>query len=211
MDSQPIDYSENKEYAMAKSEIAKLKEELAKTNDLKLQELSNRQSYLEIMLKQIIGDLAVAERNKELDKQIDSLRAEKKRVEVNRANAEKILFQVEEFKKAKNKQLTADINKHFEVVNWHLWKTLKNGNYEECCEPYIGDKSMTSHSNQALQVVCKLDIIKGLQKFYDIHLPVFVDDASLLTENSTKTINMDTQTIWLMAVDGIKEVVVKGE
>lgn len=200
------DMTANKKYMETKEQIEKLREELNTKGDLKLQELSNRESYLIQMINQIIGELALADKNKELDEQVSKLRKEKKDAEVNRAKAEKILFQVEKFKMHKNDLLTEEINKHFDGVSFRLFRPQKNGEIIECLDVLVDGKEINSQANQALQVKAKLALIKGLSLFWNVIFPVFVDDASLLTQDTLSTIDMPNQMIWLCAKDGYKEI-----
>lgn len=202
--------ADNSEYQKLRSEIDSLRVSLSnQDDDFKLSELSKRESYLTHMIIQTNGEIAVVERNKDLDRDIAELRKQQKDAEIRRANAEKILDQVDRFKREKNEKLTSDINSHFKIINWHLWKYKKNGEYEEIVEPFIGCKGLNSHSNQALQVVSKLDIIDGISRFFNISLPVFIDDASLLTQDSIEKINLKNQLIYLCARDGYKELTIE--
>ena len=42
-----------------------------------------------------------------------------------------IIDEVEQVERAKNQKLADSINKHFELVEWHLWDLRKNGDYIE--------------------------------------------------------------------------------
>ena len=204
------DMSKDKTYQTMKAEMESLQEELNKSNDLKLQELSNRQNYLNSMLKQVIGEIAVVERNKELDKQIADLRTEKKQAEVNRANAEKIIDQVEQFKRAKNEKLTAEINKHFSMVEWHLWELLKNGNYSEITEPYIDGKPMTTSANGSLVTLAKISICNDIQKYKGVSYPIISDDYSLFSKNTEDRLDVNGQFVGLVVTEDT-EIKVEGE
>ena len=43
----------------------------------------------------------------------------------------------------------------------------------------------------------KLDIIKGLQRFYKMYYPVFIDGAECLDATSRSNIEMDSQIVFL--------------
>ena len=197
-----------KKYIDIQNKIKELRAILQAKGDLELQELSSRESYLKQMIRQVDGEMAVLKRNVELDEQVKIIRNEIKQSEANKAHSEKVLDQIERFKRYKDDKLSLEINQYFQIVNWHLSEFQRNGERKEICEPYIGDKSLFSHSNQALQVVSKCDIIRGLSKFSGNTYPVFVDDASLLTKESIEQIDMSNQIIWLCAEDGYKELVV---
>ena len=206
------DLSQNKEYTETQNEIENLRAELQKKGDLKLQELSNRENHLNLMIRQAVGELAVADRNKELDEQIKVLRQEKKDAEVNKAAAEKTLYEVEKVKRTKNEKLSKIINSHFEIVDFKLWDYKKNGTYDDVIDLMIDGKPASTCANGSLVTLSKLDCINGLQKFFDQYMPVFVEDASLITANTKDRIKMNTQVIQLVATNDCKELVIeKGE
>lgn len=199
------DLEANSDYVEVKNKIASLREELQKKGDLKLQEYSNRESYLEEMIRQVVGELAVVSRNDELDKRVADLREERKADEVAKAKSEKILSQVETLERTKNESLTMEINKHFNIIQFKLFDFLKNGSYTECLDILIDGKPISSCANGSLIQLSKLDCIAGLQKFFNQYTPVFEDDAALITSNTGERINIDSQLITLVARDGVTE------
>lgn len=196
---------ESKEIQIIDAEIARLGEELAKTDDSRAKELQSQKNVNKQMLNQVIAELGSLEKNKELDARVEELRAERKDAEIRRANAEKILDEVERFKKAKNDKLSSEINKHFTTAQFRLFKTLKNGSTEDACDVLVNGKEINSQVNQATQVIAKLDIIRGISDYFENWMPVFVDDFALFTTESEKQIAMNNQLIKLVATDGIKE------
>lgn len=193
--------TENKEYNENKEKIEELRKKLLQHNDLKLQELSNRESYLISMIKQVVGELAVAERNKELDKQIESLRVEKRQAEIQRAENEKLLDQVKTFVQAKNDLLTSKINEKFSMVDWHLWEYQKNGEIKAVTEPFIDNKPMTSAANGSLVTLAKISICADLQRHFGCKCPIWIDDFTLFSDNTISRMDFDTQLIGLVVTD----------
>lgn len=197
------------QFAEIDSEIAKLESELMEDEDDRKSELESAKNVARQMLNQIIADLGTLEKNVELDKRVAELREERRQSEINKAKAEKILDEVEMFKREKNNRLSAEINKHFKVAQFRLFKTLKNGSIEEALDVLVNGKEINTQVNQATQVLAKLDIIKGLSDYFETWIPVFVDDASLITQDTFSMIDMPNQTIWLFAKDGINELKVE--
>lgn len=113
--------------------------------------------------------------------------------------------------KRKNELLTDQVNSHFKLVKFRLFDYLKNGNVVDDCEPTIDGKSLKDHSNGALRVLAKLDIVDGLQRFYGQNYPVFAEDFSLVTDNTECRIDMDCQLIKLVAEKGVKELKIEVE
>lgn len=145
--------------------------------------------------------------NKDIDGRIGEIRQEIKKAEVNRANAEKVLYQIDCLNKAKNELLEESVNKHFTLVKWKLFRTLKNGNIEDACIPMI-DGFDIGTANHGREVLAKLDIVNGLSKYYGKYYPVFIDNAESLSSCTEDRINIDNQVV-TMKVTESKELEVK--
>lgn len=156
-------------------------------------ESENLQSQLTEVEKQI----ALAQKNVEIDEQIAELRKKQGEYEQSKADCEKILYQLDLVSRKKNELLTDEINRNFDIVRWQLFEYQKNGEYKDCCVPLIDGKRFGESTNTGREVLAKLDIIKGLQRFYGQHYPVFLDGAECLSEETKKRIDMDFQIIYL--------------
>lgn len=210
---QSIDISDRPEVQEIQRQIAEKEAAINKGNnaekirkDLRF-ELNDLQNHLVAVEKQ----LALAQKNVEIDEQIAALRKKQGEFEQNKADAEKILYQLDLVSRKKNTLLQDDVNSHFKLVKFRLFDYLKNGSVVDDCEPTIDGKSLKDHSNGALRVLAKLDIVDGLQKFYGQHYPVFAEDFSLVTDNTECRIDMDCQLIKLVAEKGVKELKIEVE
>ena len=208
-----IDISDRPEVQEIQRQIAE--KEAAMNKGSGAEEIRRRlKDELETLQKQmdvVNGDLTLAQKNVEIDEQIAGLRKKQGEFEQNKANAEKILYQLDLVSKRKNELLTDQVNSHFKLVKFRLFDYLKNGSVVDDCEPTIDGKSLKDHSNGALRVLAKLDIVDGLQRFYGQHYPVFAEDFSLVTENTECRIDMDCQLIKLVAEKGVKELKIEVE
>lgn len=72
------------------------------------------------------------------------------------------------------------INSHFETVNFRLFRSFINGGSESCCVAEI-DGVDYRDLNHGGRIKAGLELIKGLSEFFDIHLPVFIDNRESLT------------------------------
>ena len=206
-----VDLSANKDYIKLNEEISKLESELSTDDNKLIEELTSQKNVNNQLLNQVNGELAVLEKNKDLDNRINELREERKKAEVNKAQAEKLIDLVAKFKMFKNSKLSEVINSYFENVSFKFFKILKNGNIEETLEILIDGKEINTQVNQASQVLAKLGIIKGLSDYHKVWLPVFCDDYALITSESDKKINMKNQLVKLIAADGVSGLKVEGE
>lgn len=183
---------DSKEYKEVADKIKALE---TKKSELSTDNLKSVESSLRSQLSQFKYELAKADMDKEADERIAEIRNEIKQAEINRANAEKILYQIEMLNKAKNEMLEKSVNKHFELVKWKLFKTLKNGNYEDACIPIIDGFELGTSANKGREILAKIDIISGLSKFYGKNYPVLLDNAESLSSETEKRIETDNQLI----------------
>lgn len=161
------------------------------------EELKTKEDDLQKQLLEVTMKIANSERNVEINEQILELREKQKKYEQDKANAEKILEQLKCISKKKNELLVDRINSHFEIVDFKLFDYQKNGEYKEVCIPTIDGKTFGQSTNTGREVLAKLDIIKGLQKFYEQNYPVFLDNAECLSDKTKKRVKSECQIIYL--------------
>lgn len=207
-----IDISDRPEVQEIKRQIAEKEAAMNKGNSAEevRQQAKDEGEDLQSQLTEVEKQLALAQKNVEIDEQIAALRKKQGEYEQNKANVEKILYQLDLVSRKKNTLLQDDVNSHFELVDFKLFNWLKNGEYKETCIPTYRNKDMGISTNTGLEILMKLDIIRGLQSFYNMYLPVFVDGAEALSESTVKMINMDTQVI-LLKVTEDKELKIETE
>ena len=208
-----VDISDRPEVQEIQRQIAEKEAAMNKGNSAEeiRQQLKAEGEDLQSRLTEVEKQLALAQKNVEIDDRIAALRKKQGEYEQNKANAEKILYQLDLVSKRKNELLTDQVNSHFKLVKFRLFDYLKNGNVVDDCEPMIDGKSLKDHSNGALRVLAKLDIVDGLQRFYGQHYPVFAEDFSLVTDNTECWIDMECQLIKLVAEKGVKELKIEME
>lgn len=208
-----IDISDRPEAQEIQRKIAEKEQAMNKGNSAEemRQKLKGEEYYFQSQLTEVEKQIALAQKNVEIDEQIADLRKKQGEFEQNKANCERILDQLDMVSKRKNELLTDEVNSHFKLVKFRLFDYLKNGSVVDDCEPTIDGKSLKDHSNGALRVLAKLDIVDGLQRFYGQHYPVFADDFSLVTDNTECRIDMDCQLIKLVAEKGVKELKIEME
>ena len=195
--------------AELQAEISELKAQTTNSSNEKLNSLYEALSNARNDLSDVEATYKALENNKAIDEKVIELREQKQGIEVQKSQHEKMLWQIEQFKQYKNNKLSDEINAHFKVAQFRLYKVLKNGSIEDDCAVLVNGKEMTTQLNQAMQIRAMLDIINGLSTFKDTFFPVFIDDASLLTQETINTIDMQNQLIWLFAKDGYSELTVE--
>lgn len=136
---------------------------------------------------------------------VDELIAKEQSLGLKFGELEQQLMVLEEYVRTKVSLLTETINSQFRIVKFKLFDTAINGGLIECCEPTVGGANYSTGLNNAARINAGLDIINALMSHYDLHLPLFVDNA----ESVNELIEVDTQVITL-SVSQDKKLTVKG-
>lgn len=195
-----VDMSLNVEYLALMNKDKELSEkiEILKNSTVDTSDLNLQLVGLNSQLKDVEAKISQFQNNANIDEKIAELQALALEYEQSKADAEKILYQVDLVNKKKNELCEEEINKNFSMVKFKLFDYQKNGEYKESCIPMsLDNKPMYESTNTALEVLMKLDIASSLQGFYGMHLPIFLDNAECLDDRNLKSIKSDSQMILL--------------
>lgn len=204
----PIDVKQSDKYKEIELKIAERETAMKKMQDLK-----DIKAELKTEEERIRSELAEADRkisaaNTESDEiRLEELKKSKFGKEQEKADAEKVLDLLKELEKAKNEELSEEINSKFGIVNWQLFETTKNGNYKSVCVPMIDGKSiLTTMSNKGNRILGRVDICRSIQKISGINCPIWLDDLeSLDEENQKKVAEMVESQLIMLAVSNNAE------
>lgn len=211
-------------YCMQNAEYAKLKAKqdklLADIAELESKGTDKAADYakaditkLKSQLDEVNKIIAQAENNVRIDEQIADMQHKQSEYGQAKADAEKILYQLKEVSKRKNKLLVEEINQHFGIVRWKLFDFQKNGEYKEVCIPTVLDeeagiyKVFGDTTNTGREIEAKIDICNSFQKFFNMYVPIFLDGAESINDEYVPVV--DTQLI-LLTVSEDKQLKVEG-
>lgn len=209
-----VDISDTEEYKKLSAEIDAKEAEMQKSmkiddmrGKLKLEENEIRRKLSECESQISKSDTSAD------DQRLEELRDRRIDMEQKKADAEKILYLLCELEKAKNQKLSAEINKHFGVIQWQLFEVNKSGGYKSVCIPTVDGKSILSTmSNKGNQIIGKVDICNSIQKINDLSAPVFLDDSESLDVKNKERVSkaVGCQIIMLEVTDSNKLSVLEG-
>ena len=203
------DFSENVEYQNILASIKEKQQELNSLDDgeeakKQLNELLKAKKEELTAVNQKIGE---ANNNVRIDEQIEKLQESQKQYAQSKADAQMILDELKALSMAKNTVLEDAVNQYFDGVKVKLFDTQKNGEVVDACIWYVQDKDgnwkkLIGNANTALMMKGKIAIMDGLQKFYGVSYPIFVDCAAELDNSSLAGIKADAQLIFLKVAEG---------
>lgn len=202
-----IDVTGTDEYKAIQSQIAEKEQAMSQMNSADEvrkslnSELEDLQTQLIECEKKISECSSGVNLIESLEIQIDKLVSDKRRLAQEKADHEKILYEVKLVEREKCNLAESDINSHFDIVKFKFFDYQKNGEIKECLIATIDGKRFGESTNRGREILAKLDIIKGLQNFYGQYYPVFLDNAESLSEETLKRIDMPCQLIKLKVSD----------
>lgn len=203
------DFSENAEYQQILVSIKEKEQELNSLDDGEeaKKQLSEQLSGKKQELAAVNQRIGEANNNVRIDEQIEKLQESQKQYAQSKADAQMILDELKSLSMAKNTALEDAVNQYFDGIKVKLFDTQKNGEVVDACIWYVQDKDggwkkLVGNANTALMMKGKISIIDGLQKFYGVSYPIFVDCAAELDNSSLAGINADAQLIFLKVAEG---------
>lgn len=195
----------NKRYQEYSKQLESLKAEVQHIPNLtdKKAEYNHLLNEKQAELIAVEQEISKSWNNESIDEQILQLKQALRDSTQKSADADKILFQIKRIRMKKNEMLDAEVNSHFSGVKVQLFTYQKNGDAVDACDWFVFDESnqkwtkLIGCANTALAIKGKIAIINGLQNYFGMHLPVFVDYAAELDDSNMKSINADCQIIFL--------------
>lgn len=211
------DYTQNEDYAKLKAERDKVLSDIEKLEsdgaDKIVTDLKVEKADLQSQLDEVNKIIAQAKNNVQIDDKIADMQHKQNEYGQAKADAERILYQLKEVSKRKNKLLVEEINQHFGIVRWKLFDFQKNGEYKEVCIPTVLDeeagiyKVFGDTTNTGREIEAKIDICNSFQKFFNMYVPIFLDGAESINDEYVPVV--DTQLI-LLSVSEDKQLKVEG-
>lgn len=211
------DYTQNEDYVKLKAERDKVLADIEKLEsdgaDKIVTDLKVEKADLQSQLDEVNKIIAQAENNVQIDDKIADMQHKQNEYGQAKADAERILYQLKEVSKRKNKLLVEEINQHFGIVRWKLFDFQKNGEYKEVCIPTVLDeetgiyKVFGETTNTGREIEAKIDICNSFQKFFNMYVTIFLDGAEGINDEYVPAV--DTQLI-LLTVSEDKQLKVEG-
>ncbi len=205
-----VDVSQTEQYKAIEKQISEKETAMFKMNnsDDARQMLLSEEKELQDKLIAFEREIARAGQNFEIDERISELQEEQRAVAQKVADAEGMIYKLEQFIRYKMDCVSEEINNRFGGgIAVKLFELQINGGLKETCEITV-DGVPYSSLNNGHRIVAGLQIIKGLSELYDVQMPIFVDNAESVNDYNIP--NMYCQMI-LLKVSDDKEIRLEAE
>lgn len=174
-----------------KSAMEALEEKRKSVTVIPEQDNSGLISMKEHLLKQIEAESEkvglVKERKKQEDK-IEEFRQQQKDTANALAEKEKLDAQIKAYEEERAKIISRRVNKYFKRCNITMMSQDKSGVWIPDCVITGIDGAIAATSNGAERILIGIDVANAFAEFFDISIPLFVDDMNLVdSSNEIKT------------------------
>ena len=175
------DINKDSVYMDLQAQLFLLESELDDTDTTNSYEAINKDiDEMKAKRTQLVDELNKHELIETIDERVKELERKQQQLANDKNELDEAMFLMDEFIKAKVDMLEQSINSHFEYARFKMFNVLVNDNIEECCETTYKGVPYRSMNNAARMNV-GLDIINALTKFYNVTVPVFIDNAEAVT------------------------------
>ena len=103
------------------------------------------------------------------------------------ARLERLECRTLEYIKAEIDSQESAINALFKVCRWKMFSYTLDGGITEMCEVMSPDGVPYRSMNDAMRILCGLDVIRVFSGFYGVTAPIFIDNAESITRSSFDT------------------------
>lgn len=103
------------------------------------------------------------------------------------ARLERLEFSATEYVKAEIESVEAAINSLFKVCRWKMFSPTIDGGLTEMCEVTSLDGVPYRSMNDAMRILCGMDVIRVFSEKSQVSAPIFVDNAESITRASFDT------------------------
>ena len=222
----PIDHKEKRDVEELKNQIKELQFNQAKFEETKdssdmLADIKSKEESLTTI--PTVDSSSLTEQKKsiqeDIEKQITIITKEntyndyQKKIEdekysskkngIEQAEKERIISRIDKYLSEKADIIRNRVNKYFKRCHVEMTTFNKSGCEVPCCD-IITDGRKSQVFNTAERTLTGLDISRAFSKFYEVSIPLFIDNIDGLSSDSRGLINSDAQMIYLCVSDDDK-------
>lgn len=191
----PVDPKTDEIWTFLSVQIEKAQNDIPQSASEAMERIeSNRRAY-QTELDRLNSALAMGDKIKTDTARIEELKAKERELGQKLADIEATLAQIQLYKDAQSAAVELAVNGMFKHITFKLFNRLINGNTEDCCIPMLNGVPYSDMS-YGQRILCGVDVINTMSRFYGLQVPLFIDNAESLTlpvETQMQTIKMYAQ------------------
>lgn len=167
--------------------------------DSTLEENKQKKTQLSAKHDELIKRLSAQDTNERIEKEKKKLDARSRELAQVIADCNEVIRQIKAYKKAKISIVESKVNAYFSLIRWKFYEqNITNDDEKEICTAIDPNGVDYNNTNDGTVINMGIDIINGIAKAKDIHVPLFVDRK----ESVENALPSDQQTIYLQCKYG---------
>lgn len=196
MENKFIPYIKTEQCKLDSTDILNFENSIVKAPKLDTSEIDKDKKALLDKITNLSGVYSLKKKRDQSLKKIIGLQEELKANNGTIANYEKLIFSVKQYGRDRVMQVSNYVNSLFSIVDVQVLEEKKDGTLADCCKFTINGSGPGVMSN-AERTSAGIDVSETLMKFFDVSVPLFIDDAEKYTNKIE--FNNDAQHILLIA------------
>lgn len=182
---QSIDISDREDVKQLKQQIAEKEQSMQKCNSASetRQQLQAEYEDLQRQLNEVEIQFLEVKKNEERDEHIAELKRKQREKSQEIADVDAELDMLKQFERKKAELLEADVNSHFSIIQWRMFREMQNGELADICSPFVGGTSYDGNLNFSSKLLAEVDICTAFQRLYDIQAPVLLDNTESVDDD----------------------------
>ena len=200
--------AQKSELEQLQNDAEKLQTNQTSENSEQVQTLQDECRTFQEKISEVKNKIFSIEQAEKSSEKVEKLKAEEKNINAEIAETQGQIELAESYIREKVRITEGKINSRFEFVKFKMFDRLKNRELKECCEPML-ENIPYSQLSKGEKLKVSLDVLRALQKNFNVTFPIFIDDAESYTSNSL--IEIDNQIFRLTATEGVKDLQIEVE
>lgn len=179
-----IKYEDTDEYKKLNAEIELKKSQITSVPNADNEELLREKNDLISQIEQNSKMVGLIEEREKQVRKIDSLKNEMKEAAIALVEQEKLSAEIKDYEEEYAKKVAEHVNRYFKRCKITMVSQDKSGNWVPDCVIKSPDGTVYSTCNGAEKILLGIDVSNAFSEFYDLAIPLFVDDVNLISDYS---------------------------
>ena len=177
-------FEDTEEYASMMMKIQKAEENLTEIPEQNNEELIEMKNTFMHHIEESSKKLGLVDERKKQEQKIQKLKEEQQEAAAQLAEQEKLEAEIKEYEEERAQIVSDRVNKYFKRCNITMMSQDKSGKWIPNCVITALDGANYTTVNGAERILLGVDISNAFAEYFQISIPLFVDDVNLINDVS---------------------------
>lgn len=177
-------FEDTEEYASMMINIQKAEENLTEIPEQNNEELIEMKNTFMHHIEESSKKLGLVDERKKQEQKIEKLKEEQREAAAQLAEQEKLEAEIKEYEEERAQIVSDRVNKYFKRCNITIMSQDKSGKWRPNCVITALDGANYTTVNGAERILLGVDISNAFAEYFQISIPLFVDDVNLINDVS---------------------------